>query len=66
MSRSRAFNRSSRFNAKKKRSSLRSELPGLKDSSRKVAQPVDRLEGLVEKTTEREALAELIEAQMII
>ena len=56
MSRSRAFNRTSRFIAKRRRRTLRAELPGSKDVSRKVDQLVDHSQELIRKATEREAL----------
>ena len=66
MSRSRAFNRTSRFIAKRRRRILRAELPGSKDVSRKVDQLVDHSQELIRKATEREALEELTEPQIII
>ncbi len=63
MSRSRAFNRSTRFNAKRRRRTLRSALPGLQDVSRKDQEPIDHSQALIQKVTHREALAELIDPE---
>ena len=65
MSRSRAFNRSSRFNAKKRRKSLRSVLPGLQNDSLKGQEPIDHSQELIQKLTHREALSELIDPSPI-
>ena len=61
MSRSRAFNRSSRFNAKKRRMVLRSGVPGLQDNSRKVEELIDHSQELIQKVSAREAISELME-----
>ena len=61
MSRSRAFNRSTRFNAKRRRKTLRSVLPGSKDDLRKLEHPIDHSQELIQKVTHREAMTELIE-----
>ena len=61
MSRSRAFNRSSRLNAKRRRKALRSVLPGLQVDSSKVEDPIDQSQELIQKLTHREALSELID-----
>ncbi len=66
MSRSRAFNRSSRLTAKRRRRVLRSVVPGFEGDSRKVDKPIDHSQDLLQKANEKEALAELIEPQMII
>ena len=61
MSRSRAFNRSSRLNAKRRRRALRSVVPGLQDDFRKYQNPIDHSQELIQKVTHREALTELID-----
>ena len=61
MSRSRAFNRSTRFNAKRRRKTLRSVLPGFQDDLRKLEHPIDHSQELIQKVTHREAMTELIE-----
>ena len=66
MSRSRAFNRSSRFNAKKRRRALRSCVPALQDDPSKFEQPINHSQELIQKVSGREAMAELNELPVII
>ena len=63
MSRSRAFNRSSRFNAKRRRRNLREVIPFLQEDSKGVGKPFDHSQELIEKTTQREVLADLLDSQ---
>ena len=62
MSRSRAFNRSSRLNAKRRRKALRSVLPGLEDDFSKNNNPIDHSQELIQKVSHREALTDLIDS----
>ena len=63
MSSSRAFNRSNRLNAKRRRQALRSVLPGLQDDSRRLEKSIDKSQELLHKATQREVLIDLIESQ---
>jgi len=62
MSRSRAFNRSGRLNAKRRRKALRSVLPGLEDDCSKNQSNIDHSQGLIQKVIHRETLADLIDS----
>ncbi len=61
MSRSRAFNRTNRFNAKRKRKSLRSEVPCLQEGSNKDKKNIDNSKELLKQASNREILMDLIE-----
>ena len=66
MSRSRAVNRSNRFNAKRRRRTLRSGIPGLQDDSRRVEKTIDHSQDLLRKAAEKETLADLMDPQTIV
>jgi len=61
MSRSRSLNRLNRLNAKRRRQSLRSALPGLNDNSFEVEKRIDQSQDLLLKVIENEILRDLME-----
>ena len=61
MTRSRAFNRFNRLNAKRRRHTLRSEVPGLQYHYEVVAKKIDYSQELLKKVSESEVLAELMD-----
>ena len=61
MSRSRAFNRSHRITAKKRRMALRSCVHGLKEESRKS---FDHTQALRDKASHKDILVDLIEPEV--
>lgn len=64
MSRSRALNRSSRINAKRRRRTLRSAIPSLKDEASRGTQQIDNSQEMIENATKKEALIDLLEPQL--
>ena len=59
MSRSRAFNRTNRLNAKKRRKSLRSAIPCLQEGSLKDKNSIDNSKELLKQASAREILRDL-------
>ncbi len=65
MSRSRALNRSSRLNAKKRRRSLRSAIPSLQDgSSKKIESTSGHAQQLLQKAFQKELQVDLLEPEL--
>ncbi len=64
MSRSRAVNRSNRFNAKQRRKTLRSEIPGFQDALQRESNDFDHSKNLLRKTKEKEIWSDLMEPKL--
>ena len=56
MQRSRALNRFKRFTAKRKRRSLRAEVPSLSENAPRIIKPLNHVDQLREKAIEKELL----------
>ena len=59
MQRSRALNRFKRFTAKRKRRSLRSEVPSLSENAPRIIKPLKHVDQLREEAIEKEVLMDL-------
>ena len=64
MSHSRSLNRLNRFNAKRRRRSLRSAIPGLDDNSFGIEKTIDQSQDLFLKSIENEIVQDLMEPKL--
>ena len=65
MPRSRALNRFKRFTAKRRRRSLRSDLPRLSENAQKIPKPLKHVNQLKEEAREKELFLDLSEPDLI-
>ena len=66
MKRSRALNRFKRFTAKRKRRSLRAEVPTLSENAPRIIKPLKHVDQLRAEAIEKEVLLDLSEPSLII
>ena len=64
MPRSRSLNRLNRLNAKRRRRSLRSAVPGLDDNSFGIEKTIDHSKDLLLKSIENEIVQDLMEPKL--
>ena len=66
MTRSRALNRFNRFTAKRRRRSLRSEVPSMRDNANRIIKPINHADNLKDQAVEKEASLDLLEPGLIL